>query len=277
MVDSRYSKTMKWRYIPPEISSAALNMAKDEALLEAVSEGLSLPVLRFYGWQPPGLSLGYFQRTAQAANLDACKALQVDIVRRPTGGRAILHEHEVTYCVVMPFASGAEGSVLNTYKKINYALMRGLISLGVKARLIPKSPKTAPAAAKSFACFSSPSWYEVQTGGKKILGSAQCRRKHTLLQHGSLLLKLERDKLFTCLNTSPGERLSLQTAFASMTALEEIITPTPSFDTVARALQTGFFEIMGEYRIENFSADELDRIKDLAHNKYSNPEWNMMR
>jgi lipoate-protein ligase A len=268
---------MKWRYIPPETSDAYINMAKDETLLEEVSLGKSPPTLRFYGWQPPALSLGYFQKAALGVNFEACKNLQVDIVRRPTGGRAILHEHEVTYCVVMPFVPGEEGSVLHTYKKINYALLQGLKLLGVKAELIPKAKNTAPSASKSFACFSSPSWYEVQVGEKKLLGSAQCRKNNTLLQHGSLMLKLEREKLFACLNTSQASPLDLQAAFAAMTSLEEILAPPPNFETVVEALKTGFFLVMGEWEEKNFSRPELDRIQDLAQNKYRSEAWNFMR
>jgi lipoyl(octanoyl) transferase len=277
MVDGQWSIIMKWRYIPPAISDAYLNMAKDEFLQEELSRNATLPVLRFYGWNPPGLSIGYFQKIKAGVNLEACREFKVDVVRRPTGGRAILHEYEVTYCVVMPYNQGEEGSVLNTYKAINYGLLQGLKKLGVKAELIPKTNAAAPGASKSFACFTSPSWYEVQVKDKKILGSAQCRKNHTLMQHGSLMLKIDLKKLFACLNTSKIDLQDLKDAYKYMTSLEEVLSTPASFENTVEALKTGFFEAMGEYLEEDFSPAELDSIKVLANNKYRSEDWNLMR
>ncbi|MGB7624537.1 MAG: biotin/lipoate A/B protein ligase family protein [Terriglobia bacterium] len=183
-----------WRLISDPPRRGALNMEIDDALLHHLEESDQVAtVVRFYEWERPTLSLGQHQRVELAADLDFCRANQIDIVHRPTGGRAVLHDQELTYAVISNdqdvFAST---SVLRTYKQIAQGLCRGLRRLGVEALLAdapthaleaPQNPLTV-----KHPCFNSPSRYELMVGQRKLVGSAQKRLQRSFLQHGSLLL-----------------------------------------------------------------------------------------
>ncbi|MFH0800980.1 MAG: biotin/lipoate A/B protein ligase family protein [bacterium] len=269
-----------WRCLESGPSNAFRNMAVDEALLLCFEPLSSLSILRFYLWEPPGLSLGYFQKACEV-DLSYCKTSGADLVRRPTGGRAILHEHEITYSIVMPVSNGV--SVLESFKKINQALCSGLNLLGLPAILVPHEKKADPADPKNIkvsACFASPSWYEVQVDGKKILGSAQTRKKGVLLQHGSLLLRLEREKLYSMFNFSSEEKKkeALSESFEKMTSAEEILGNIPPEEAVCAALRHGFEE---EYEIRlsssSLSAEEERVASALEREKYRTSAWNLRR
>lgn len=273
-----------WRCLESGPSNAFRNMAVDEAILRCFEPLSSLSVLRFYLWEPPGLSLGYFQKACEI-DLPSCKISGADLVRRPTGGRAILHEHEITYSIVMPVSNGVfpDSSVLESFKKINQALCRGLNLLGLPAVLVPHEKKANPADPKNLkvsACFASPSWYEVQVDGKKLLGSAQTRKKGVLLQHGSLLLRLEREKLYSMFNFPSEEKKkeALSESFEKMTSAEEILGNIPPEEAVCAALRRGFEE---EYEIRLSSSslsEEEERVASaLEGEKYRTSAWNLRR
>src|SRR5919106_4500822 len=195
-----------WRLLDTGPLDGFTNMAVDEALLEVYAASGGSPTLRFYGWLPPALSLGYGQQIEADVNLERCRALGIDVVRRLTGGRAVLHHHEVTYSVIIreddPLAAMG---VLASYLTVSRALIRGLSHLGIAAALIPlRRPAPAPAQGISPVCFVSPSSYEVAVGGRKIIGSAQRRSKGVIMQHGSLPISLDREMLFTVLRSSDG-------------------------------------------------------------------------
>ncbi len=164
--------------------SGAFNMARDQEIARMVQED-GAARLRLYGWRRPTLSLGYAQ---DAASFDAerLRALGVDLVRRPTGGRAVLHQHEVTYAFVVP-QRDLPGDIRETYLQIAQALVAALRALGADVDLAG-DPGTAEADAN---CFAQPSWYEIEVGGRKLLGSAQVRRGGVILQHGALPLELD--------------------------------------------------------------------------------------
>ncbi len=180
-----------WRFIDSGPNSGAVNMALDEKLLEQAA-GKVGPVLRFYTWDPPAVSLGRFQVRETAVRADSCKRLGIDVVRRITGGRAVLHNHELTYSIV----SRADdphfpNNVLGTYKIIAAGLLNGLAHLGIRAEMVSRSNRHAALVKKDTkdpSCFSSPSWYEILVRGKKIIGSAQRRMPGAFLQHGSILI-----------------------------------------------------------------------------------------
>jgi len=267
----------QWRFIETGFSNGFYNMAVDEALLDTYESSIIGCVLRLFLWKPPALSLGYFQKIEEV-DLDVCNRMGIDVVRRPTGGRSILHDRELTYSVVMP----ADKSILESYKKINMALLRGLNFLGIKASLVPKEKKTDFSNSKiirSSACFASASWYEIQADGKKILGSAQLRRKRALLQHGSLLLRLDREKLYSLFKFSSEEKrnLALQESYACMTSISEVLSEQPGIEQISFALKKGFEE---EYDTELVSSclscEETERARSLE-NKYRSREWNYMR
>jgi len=184
-----------WRLIIEERPrTGAENMAIDEALMLVHAEGKSAPALRFYRWDPPAVSLGYFQDPRTEVDREACRQAGVDIVRRPTGGRAVLHEHETTYSVVVS-SDLLPGSVVETYRRLAAGLVAGLRSLGYEAELAPERATPGGADSPDGACFEVPSSYEIVVGGRKVVGSAQVRRRGVILQHGSILKRLQPERL----------------------------------------------------------------------------------
>ena len=166
-------------------------MSVDEDLLARAQAGDKTPVLRFYTWAPPAVSLGRFQKIETAVNADACKSLGFDIVRRVTGGRAVLHHRELTYSIVARTDNPLfPPTVHGAYKVIAAGLLAGLRNLGIDAEMVSRGGRHAALVNKNSkdpACFSSPSWYEIVVDGKKIVGSAQRRLSSAFLQHGSIL------------------------------------------------------------------------------------------
>jgi lipoate-protein ligase A len=187
-----------WRLLVDPAAGGAWNMAVDEVLLDGVVAGVAPPTLRFYQWSPACLSLGYFQ-PFDVVNLDACRALGIEVVRRPTGGRAILHDRELTYSVTLPASElGHDGGVLPSYYRLSLALQDGLRRLGVPATLAPASAASSPGT-HGPACFDRPSAHEILLAGRKLVGSAQMRRGGALLQHGSILIEPRIETLARCL------------------------------------------------------------------------------
>jgi len=183
---------MNWRLLDSGPNIGAYNMAVDEELLARAQAGETTPVLRFYTWHPPALSIGRFQKIGTAVDAEACRQRGIDIVRRITGGRAVLHNKELTYSVIARtddtlFPMNVHG----TYKIIAAGLLQGLRNLGIPAEMVSRSSRHAGLVkkdTKDAACFSSPSWYEIIVHGRKIIGSAQRRLSGAFLQHGSILL-----------------------------------------------------------------------------------------
>jgi lipoate-protein ligase A len=184
-----------WRFLDSGPAPGARNMALDECLLAEAARGSVPPVLRFYGWAPPAVSLGRFQDEAEAVDPAACARHGIDIVRRITGGRAVLHDRELTYSIVAPVTAGLfPNDVLGTYKVIAGALLAGLRSLGVAAEMVSRPGRPREGQRKDgadAACFASPSWYEIVAHGRKIVGSAQRRVPGAFLQHGSILIEYD--------------------------------------------------------------------------------------
>ena len=176
-----------WRLIVErEPRTAAENMALDEAIMDGVAAGDVSPTLRFYQWAPPGLSLGKRQPLS-GVYLAACARDGVDVVRRATGGFAILHTDELTYSVATtPDDPRAAGAILDAYRSLSRGLLAGLRRLGVPAEMNPVIPGGTHNA--SAACFEVPSAYEITAGEYKLIGSAQTRPAGRVLQHGSLPL-----------------------------------------------------------------------------------------
>jgi lipoyl(octanoyl) transferase len=182
----------RWSYINSGPNLGAYNMALDEELLARAQAGEDRPVLRLYAWQPPAVSLGRFQKSGTAVNAEACKRHGFDIVRRITGGRAVLHDKELTYSIIARTSNPLfPGNVHGTYKVIAAGLLAGLNNLGIAAEIVSRGGRHADRVdknAKEAACFSSPSWYEILVRGRKIVGSAQRRVSGAFLQHGSILI-----------------------------------------------------------------------------------------
>ena len=282
---------MEWRLIRDSYHNGFMNMAIDEAIMIAHRGGLVPPTIRFYQWSPPAVSLGYFQDLEKEIDIAACHNLGIDIVRRPTGGKAVLHDKELTYSfIIRENHSIVNDSILETYKKISGGIIRGLSYLGIKSELVPlrgklennllgRSDKTRihHLDFKSI-CFSIPSQYEVQVKGKKIVGSAQVRKRGVVLQHGSLLIKLEKDKLFPIFNF-PSVQIKDRLKFKfNATSLEEILKRKINFSELSEILPQGFEEEFGVRLVESKLTSQEEKIsKDLLENKYSTYEWNYLR
>ncbi|MBR34717.1 MAG: hypothetical protein CMH78_04455 [Nitrospinae bacterium] len=182
-----------WRLIRDKNHDGLTNMAKDEAISIACGEGKSPATLRFYGWKPPAVSIGYSQKAESDINLQYCNSVGIDIVKRPTGGRAVLHENELTFSFNVSIENPLfPKNILNSHKKISEALLLGLHAVGVNAQLQYKSKKEIH---RNPFCFSASSLYELVFAGKKIVGCAQRRFRNSFLEHGSIPLKLDRRKL----------------------------------------------------------------------------------
>ncbi len=282
---------MEWRLIKDSYHTGFMNMAIDEAIMIAHREGLVPPTIRFYQWSPSAVSLGYFQDLKKEINVDVCQDMGIGIVRRPTGGKAVLHDKELTYSfIIKENHPVVNDSILETYKKISGGMIRGLSYLGITAELVPLREKfkseSLPKGEKSeihhsdfkSICFSVPSQYEVQVEGKKIVGSAQVRKREIVLQHGSLLIELDRDKLFSVFNFSSVQvRERFKTRF-NATSLEEILKRKVNFSELSEILPRGFEEEFGARLVKGKLTEQEEKIsKDLLENKYSTYEWNYER
>jgi len=268
----------RWRLIRDGEHTAAWNMAVDEALLHGHAAGKSPPVLRLYGWCPPALSIGYFQRWAQEVNEAGCRARGFDWVRRPTGGRALLHQHELTYSVAVR-EDLLPGSVLETYCALSQGLLAGFQRLGLTAHLAAGQGHRQ-IRGLSAACFDSPSAYELTVEGKKIVGSAQTRREGCILQHGSILLDLDVDALCDCLLlTGEGTRARMRRLLhRRATSLGQVLEKPPSPEEVAGAMADGFASalklVLCDSTLYPWEEEEAQR---LMEEKYLSPAWNKRR
>jgi len=257
------------RIIVQEHNSAFFNMALDEAISEAVRDKLSPPTLRIYRWDKPSVSIGYFQKVADI-NLDYCAEKNYPFVRRPTGGRAILHESELTYSFSSRYDSlSFKGRLLEDYMIISRALLAGLKLIGVNA--INSASRERDNGHKNPACFKAVSYGEVTVGGKKVIGSAQKRYTDGLLQQGSILLNFNAEELRKVLRSGDGDD------FSDIGFLREY-TPEVTFDKLRSSLKEAFEIALDIKLIAGKPArHEMKRAKELDMKKYSTQEWNRLR
>jgi lipoyl(octanoyl) transferase len=247
----------------------AANMALDEALLLSRLAGEGPPTLRFFSWDPPTLSLGYGQPLDGRVDLAAAAQLGLGVVRRPTGGSAILHEGpdlELTYSVTAA-AGDFEGAddLLATYQWIGRALEAGLNALGAPVAMVsvqPSDPRSMPAF-----CFARTGSYELEAGGRKVVGSAQRRQAAGFLQHGAVMLGADPARLA---RVFPSSRDPL----AGMTTLEAVLGRRPSFDETQASLAEGFRRVHGvTLEPGGLAEGEVARMETLTRDKYGTAEW----
>ena len=237
-----HSATMStWRLIDSGPNSGAFNMAEDEKLLEQAATEAAGPLLRLYTWDPPAVSLGRFQIMETAVRPEACAKLGINIVRRVTGGRAVLHNQELTYSVVARTDDPLfPNDVLGTYKVIAAGLLAGLGNLGIHAEMVSRSNRHAVLVkkdAKDPSCFSSPSWYEILVKGKKIIGSAQRRVPGAFLQHGSILIGYDQGL--------EAEVMHGKGARDGVTCIRHELNRDITLDEVKQAFARGFSDAVG--------------------------------
>jgi lipoate-protein ligase A len=259
----------KWRLLLHPPSQGSWNMAVDDALLEMTIQNNSLPILRCYAWEPPCLSLGYAQ-TASVVDIHRVQQLGWDVVRRPTGGQAILHTDELTYAVIgrqeLPLL---QGSVLESYQKIADILLTMLNKLGVQAESLPA--ENLPAT-KGPVCFEVPSHYEITYQGKKIWGSAQARRKGGVLQHGALPLHGDITRITRVLNfNSEAERIAAaEKVLKRAITVEQILGRQVEWEEAATALVDAFREKLGiEFEESDLTKEGYDLAQTLKKEKYN--------
>lgn len=274
----------KWYFIDSGDCSPSVNMAMDEALLLWHSKKEIPPVIRFYGWNPATLSIGYFQKVEKEINMEAVKEQGLGFVRRPTGGRGVLHEHELTYSVIVSEEHPEmPKTVTEAYRVISEGILKGFHRLGMEAYFaVPKTSeeKESLKNPRSAVCFDAPSWYELVVEGRKVAGSAQTRQKGVILQHGSILLDLDEDKLFS-LFKYPNERVKerMQRAFKNKAvAINEISSRKINIHEAKDAFQQGFKEGLNIDLIPYQLTDQqMNFVKKLAEERYENDEWNYRR
>ncbi len=277
---------MIWRFLDTGVQDAGFNMAIDEALLLLCDKKPHI-TLRFYGWARPTLSLGYFQSVTEI-DLEECRRRGFDWVRRPTGGRAVLHDHELTYSIVAPIELLGE-SIAQSHQRISQALAVGLERLGVRAELAERpgphpqafSPPSPPSPLPSegeggrgegvrAACFAAPAPIELTVQGKKIIGSAQMRTKKSLLQHGSIPITIDFEALAAVL-----KRANLELLRQKAAGLAEFLGYEPTLDQLKEAIRWGFAE---SFKIElhphELSSEEQALAEKLYIEKYTTPVWN---
>lgn len=265
-----------WRVIQTPPSSGSWNMAVDEALLESVGQGKSLPILRLFAWQPPCLSLGYAQPVSDV-DLESLRSRGWTLVRRPTGGRAILHTDELTYSVIAPLQEPrVVGSILESYRRLSEGLLFALHSMGLPAQAEKEYSLPAYQQPVGPVCFEVPSNYEITVSGKKLIGSAQARRRQGVLQHGSLPLVGDLTRITQVLVfPSPADRgLAGERLLQRATTVETCLGRTVSFSEAAAAFINGFEHALN-LDLEPGELTELEnnRALELESLKYSHPAW----
>jgi lipoate-protein ligase A len=273
-----------WRLIKTPPAHGTWNMAVDEAVLEAVGKGTIPPTLRLYAWEPPCLSLGYAQSMTDVS-LEELTSQGWELVRRPTGGRAILHTDELTYSVIGPHDDPhLAGGILESYSNLSRALLSALHMLGIPAEAQERSagPDASPSKRgeeknKNPVCFEIPSNYEITANGKKLVGSAQARRKEGVLQHGSLPLCGDLTRVVQVLKF-PDDRAQEDAARRlsnrAITA-EGALGYTISWETAADSFAVAFRDTLNlDLQFSDLTTGERERAEQLAQEKYTNPEWN---
>jgi len=242
-------------------------MAVDEALALGCDGGWSSPTLRVYRWALPTVSLGVNQSIEGEVNLTACRERRIPVVRRPTGGRALLHHRELTYSLAIPILRGSR-SVFHDYRWISQCLLLALRRLGVEATLSRGDHLKGEAGGL---CFLSSTRYEVTVNGRKLIGSAQRRLNGALLQHGSLLIELEH----AAWNALFPQGRDLE---ARATALRLLLGRSPSWEELVEALRAGF-EAGAAVTLDpgGLTAKEESVVQELVVKRYGTTEWTLRR
>jgi lipoate-protein ligase A len=266
-----------WRLINSGLQAGAMNMALDEALLHAVAKGDSLPVLRFYRWLPATVSLGYAQSVSTDLDLDVCRQAGLDVVRRSTGGRAVLHDHEVTYAVIAPLNTPLFGnSVLDCYRVISEILQKTLMQLGLPAQLVPGKSRGGHQNTMKAVCFSAPSQYELLINGRKVAGSAQKRHGQAFLQHGSIPIEMDLELLGKALKVKSGSpsSSSLETVGWLNQWSDKPFTITEVEELLARVFS---HHLQIQWQHSEPTSRELSAAQKLRDDKFGAAEWIMKR
>lgn len=244
---------MNFRLINTGYKDAATNMGIDEAIMTMNSRGMVAPTLRFFGWKPAAISIGYFQSLEKEVDLQKCREFGIDYVRRITGGGAVFHDKELTYSFVIPEKDVPE-DIMESYDLICGAIIKGLRKLGIDAKYAPLN--------------------DIVVNGKKVSGNAQTRRMGVVLQHGTILLDVDVDKMFSLLKV-PDEKIRDK----MIANVKERVTGIhKTYEETAAALKKGFEEqFNAEFAEENLTEEELELAEFIKAEKFETMEWNHKR
>lgn len=240
-----------WRLLDTGVLPASINMAIDEAVMHLHMRGESPPTLRFYQWDPPAISLGYFQRRHKI-DFSRCRDLGLEVVRRITGGRAVMHRGDLTYSVIAGSKYGIPVILADAYRRLCHGLLAGFALLGIKAELGgehvgPTQPDV---------CFMLSTLSDIVYQGKKFVGSAQTRVATSFLQHGSIVLEPQVETWIDILGANHASREALARMLqARTTSLHEILGRRIAVDEVKLAIKAGLTQALGI----TFEAGELSR------------------
>jgi lipoate-protein ligase A len=251
----------KWRLLQTGYKSAYTNMAIDRAVMITNTKNSAPPTVRFYGWKPSAISIGYFQSLKDEVELDICNRLNIDYVRRITGGGAVFHENELTYSIVISESHPSiPKNILKSYNRICGAIVKGLNKIGIESNYSPIN--------------------DILSNGKKISGSAQTRKLKTVLQHGTVLMDVNVDKMFSVLKV-PNEKIKdklILNVKERVTSIKEILCEDISFNEIANSMKKGFEE---EFDIELYKGEltkeEMELAKKFENKCFSSYDWNHRR
>ncbi len=280
----------RYRLLLTDAADGATNMAVDETVLLSVAAGESLPTLRFFAWTPPCLSLGYAQ-PLDDVDLKRVAGLGFGLVRRPTGGRAILHTDELTYSIITPQTDPrVAGGIVESYRRLSQGLIRGLNILGLRPRndktfttentesaerdKIEGSVNSVFSAVKENpVCFITPSNYEITANGKKLMGSAQARKRGMVLQHGSLPLTGDIARICEALvyADEAGRATAREQVRARATTLESALGRAVPWEKAAQAMKEGLAETLAlNLEPAPLTVGEMAMAKELSETRFSN-------
>jgi len=234
------------RLINDKAADAFSNMATDEAIMQCKE-----PTLRFYSWNPPAVSLGYFQSLEAEVNALSCKEQGVDIVRRITGGGAVFHDCELTYSLIVP-ENMVDRDIVKSYEQLCGAIVRAMRSQGHDAVFHPIN--------------------DILVSGKKVSGNAQTRRQGMVLQHGTILLGVDVDKMFSLLKV-PDEKLRGKVI---ENARERVAALAVNPESLKKGIISGLAEIFGPIE-EGILTGQEKALKQQLILKYKSTEWNQLR
>jgi len=257
----------EFRLLETGFHSAAFNMGLDEALLRSVAEGKSLPTLRFYGWTPAAVSIGYFQGLEEEVDSAACRASGIDVVRRITGGGAVFHHHEVTYSIILPLGHPlARRNILESYRLLLGGIVEGMSLLGITAEFAPIN--------------------DIVTGGKKISGNAQTRKLGCILQHGTIILDVDVDQMFTVLRV-PQEKARgklIEDIKSRVTSVKlcmpqgELTSFESLFALTTQSLKQGCVRALDLVLTGSSPTEsEVQLAEQLAREKFASEAWTALR
>ncbi len=245
---------MMWRVIEYSQNDAFMNMAIDEAISEAVALGAS-PTIRFYGWDPVAVSIGYFQCLDKEVDRKNCAELGIDVVRRRTGGGAVYHDGEITYSVIAKESMFSK-DILESYRQICGCIIDSLALIGINSEFKPIN--------------------DIIVNGKKISGNAQTRRNGVLLQHGTILYAVDVERMFSALKVSDEKIRDKMIKIAKERVTSISQQRMVSWDESYGAMVSGFTRGK-EFYLGSLSDSEMTRARDLAKTRYAADEWNLMR